>query len=293
MKWLRRCIFLVVILGFGAILLLAGGYLLMRGEPDYYTGRTLSAQDEALAAGSAEDKFRQILNSAAFARRDEALARMAAQNGATQPATSPSLINVTFTDDELNSVFRKWSELNNWKASYQRYVMDPMVIFQSDRIILAGRVRNNDLNAVVSVHLEPEVMPDGSMQLKLVRALAGRLPVPTAMFQKYLDKAVTALQLRLPAWQAGAKIDADGEANNDAIAAQLAKLAIAALHQQPADGVIFLPTAGKANVPVKVVGVEMKDHEIQFSLQPLDAPEREALLKRIKSPMGSEVASSN
>jgi hypothetical protein len=45
---------------------------------------------------------------------------------------------------------------------------------------------------------------------------------------------------------------------------------------------------------VKVVGVTMQDHSIQFSLRPLDGSEREALLKRIKSPVGSEaVASSN
>src|SRR4051812_27471297 len=115
MKWFRRCIFAIVVLGFGVILLVGGGYLLMRGEPDYYQGRSLSAQDEALAAGSAEDKFRQILNSAGLAHRDAALARQATRTGATQPATAPAAISVTFTDDELNSVFKKWSELNNWK----------------------------------------------------------------------------------------------------------------------------------------------------------------------------------
>jgi hypothetical protein len=113
------------------------------------------------------------------------------------------------------------------------------------------------------------------------------------MFQKYLDKAVGALQQRLPRWQQGADIDPDGEANNDAIAAQLSRIAIAALHQQSSDASVFLPTAGKANVPVKVVAVDMKDHTIQFTLQPLDAQERDALLKRIKSPIGSEFASSN
>ncbi len=295
MKWLRRCIFAVVVLVFAALLLLAGGYLLVRGAPDYYHAGALTAAQQALAAGSAEDKFRQILNSADLAHRDSALAAQASQNGATQPTTSPAAINVTFTDDELNSVFEKWSELNNWKATYSKYINDPMVIFQRDRIILAGRVQNNQLNSVVSVQLQPEILPDGTMQLKLVRALAGRLPVPTAMFQKYLDRAVNALTTRLPNWQRGARIAPDGEANNDAIAAQLSKLAIAALHQQPTDGVVFLPTAGKANVPVKVVGVTMQDHSIQFSLRPLDGSEREALLKRIKSPAGSEavVASSN
>jgi uncharacterized protein YpmS len=290
MKWFRRCIFAVIVLVFGAILLLAGGFILLRGQPDYYHGSTLTAQQQAVAAGSAEDKFRQILNRADLAHRDSALAT---QTGTTHPAPAPATIDVTFTDDELNSVFEKWSELNNWKATYSRYISDPIVIFQRDRIILAGRVRNNELNAVVSVQLQPEMMQDGTMQLKLVRALAGRLPVPTAMFQKYLDRAVNALQQRLPKWQQGARIAPDGEANNDAIAAQLSELAIAALHQQPTDGVLFLPTAGKANVPVKVVGVTMQDHAIQFSLQPLDASEREQLLKRIKSPLGSELASSN
>src|SRR4051812_48273998 len=123
MKWFRRCIFVIVILAFGVILLLGGGFLLMRGAPDYYTGRKLSSQDEALAAGSAEDKFRQILNSADLAHRDSALA---AQTSATRPTTNHASINVTFTDDELNSVFRKWSELNNWKATYQKYVTDPI-----------------------------------------------------------------------------------------------------------------------------------------------------------------------
>jgi uncharacterized protein YpmS len=293
MKWFRRCIFAVIVLLFGAILLLAGGYILLRGQPDYYHGSTLTAEQQAAAAGSAEDKFRRILNSADLAHRDSALAAQATQPGTTHPATAASAINVTFTDDELNSVFQKWSELNNWKSTYSRYVSDPIVIFQRDRIIVAGRVQNNELNAVASVQFQPEVLPDGMMQLKLVRALAGRLPVPTAMFQKYLDRAVNALQQRLPQWQQGARIAPDGEANNDAIAAQLSKLAIAALHQQPADGVVFLPTAGKANVPVKVVGVTIQDHSIQLSLQPLDAPEREALLKRIKSPLGNELASSN
>ena len=285
--------FAIAILGFGVILLLGGGYLLMRGEPDYYTGRTLSAQDEALAAGSAENKFQQMLNSADLAHRDSALAAQASRTGTTHPTTASAGITVTFTDDELNSVFKKWSELNNWKASYQKYMTNPMVIFQPDRIILVGRVQNSDLNAVVSLHLQPQVLPDGTVQLKLVRALAGRLPVPTALFQKYLDKAVVALQLRLPQWQARAEIEPDGEANSDAISAQLAKIAIAALHQQPGDGVLFLPTAGKANVPVKVVDVDMKEHTLQFSFQPLTGPERDALLQRIKQPIGTETASSN
>ena len=146
------------------------------------------------------------------------------------------------------------------------------MLFQRGRIILVGRVKNNQLNAVISLHIEPDLLPDGTVRLQLVRTLAGRLPVPMAMFQNYLDKSINALKLRLPNWQRSADISPDGEANNDAIAAQLAKLAIAALHQRPADEVVFLPTAGKANVPVKVVGIDIQDKTAQFSLQPLSAP---------------------
>ncbi|HTL29090.1 MAG TPA: hypothetical protein VL282_07715 [Tepidisphaeraceae bacterium] len=285
--------FALIILAFGVILVLVGGFLLMRGTPDYYAGHRLSPAQQAAAAGSAEDKFRQILNSAGMAHRDAALARQAARSGTTQATTAPAPIVVSFTDDELNSVFQKWAELNNWKANYQRYFNDPVVVFQRDRIILAARVASSDINSVVSIHLKPELMPDGQMQLKLERALAGRLPLPTGMFQKYLDKAVDALRQRLPQWQNEAQIADTGEVNNAAISAQLAKLAIASLHQQPADGTVFLPTTGKANVPVKVVGVDIEDKSIQLSLQPLTSDERNALLERIKSPLVTETASSN
>src|SRR5690349_7421856 len=116
MKWFRRCIFAVIVLVCGAILLLAGGFILLRGQPDYYHGSTLTAEQQAVAAGSAEDKFRQILNSADLAHRDSALAAQATQTGMARATTVPAAINVTFTDDKLNSVFEKWSELNNWKT---------------------------------------------------------------------------------------------------------------------------------------------------------------------------------
>jgi hypothetical protein len=291
MKWLKRTLLGVALVLFAAIIFSAGGIILLRGTPDFYQPASMTPEDHAAAARRAEDKLATINNYAADAYSSAVQSNRAAADGTHPPATKPSTFEVAFTDQELNALFQNWSRLNGWKAAYEQYVHDPVLIFRNNRVILAGKATFSDLNAVVSVHLQPRLTDRGELDLLLVRVQGGRLPLPRALLQKYIDEGREEIQERLPAWQRHARIDANGAANGSTIAAAMGKLALQTLDQEPAAPVAFLPMMVQdITVPVKITEVRVEGNTLTLSAELLDAPERAALLEEIREPYATETA---
>ncbi len=272
------------------ILLSGGGYHLLHGTPDWYQPSTLTQAEREAAANRVDQKFADALSWAAQAQADETRQRNAASSAAPASTRPANLKTFSFTEDELNAAFQKWSELRNWKANYERFATDLVLALRDGRIIVAGKVK--DFDALASLHFEPQLTPEGQLNFKLVRILGGKLPLPEAMFGSYRDRAINSLQSRLPAWQRGAQIAPNGGSNDSAVAATMARLALQVLHHEPGEPVIFLPVADAKPVPVKLNDVTIEDKTLTLSVVPLNAPEREALLQRIRDSEQETVAAS-
>ena len=279
-KWTKSLMLLAALFLVTILAVVYGGFRMFKGAPDWYRHSTLSAADREILARRAFNKFADIQNAAALVRRDEiaSLSRQAT-DAAAVPAAS---IVVSFSDDELNAFFEKWASYANWKSNYDRYVNDPLIILQDDRLILAGKVK--DLDAVVSLELDPRIDADGRLNLHLKRILAGRLPLPQMFIGPYKDRLTAHLRQSLPRWRQLAAIDADGAANSELISASMARLFIHTLNHTSADPILFLPLVERhANVPVKVRAVKVEDHTVTMTVLPLDAKERAALVERIRA----------
>jgi hypothetical protein len=275
-KWIKSLMLLVALLLVIILAVVYGSFRLFKGAPDWYHRWAVSPADREVLARQAFNKFANIQNAAALARRDEI---------AGQAANSPSLpvpIVVSFSDDELNAFFEKWANYANWKSNYDRYVQDPLIILQEGHLILAGQVL--DLDAVVSLELNPRIDPDGRLDLRLDRVLAGRLPLPGMLIGPYKARLTATLRQNLPRWRQQAAIDSDGTANSALISASMARLFIHTLDHTSADPILFLPLVqSHANVPVRVCDVKLDDHNLTMTVLPLNAGERQALVKRIKA----------
>jgi hypothetical protein len=289
MKWCKRACLVVALLLFGAILFSAGGLILLRGTPDFYRPMAGSVEERDAAAQRAQDKLATINNYAVEAYGSA----IRTNNGTEVPVDppAPASIDVSFTERELNALFSNWSKLNNWKQTYEQYLTDPVLIFRENRIILAGKAKVNEINAVVSVHFQPQLTEEGELDLHLVRVQGGRLPLPQAMLQKYVDHARQALQNRLPHWQRNARLDANGAANGYMIAAAMGKLALQTLDHEPAAPVAFLPMVMQdVTVPVKITDVKVEDKTLTLTAELYGPSERAALLDSIREPYSTETA---
>src|SRR5438874_899848 len=190
-KWLKRLLLGVAILLLAVLVTVGVLWRMVRSRPDFYRIVALPREQVEAAAQSATNKFATIQNQAARLRAAagagssvrtvrEGASEAAAPTGGSKgvaagaPATSPDAITVTFTDTELNAFFEKWSNFQNWKASYEQYVQDPIVILKDGRVILAGKLKDADL--IASLHFEPKITPDGQLDLQLVRVLGGSFP---------------------------------------------------------------------------------------------------------------------
>jgi hypothetical protein len=288
-KWLKRlllvvAIFLVALLGTTLVL-----WRMVRAQPDFYHVVSLPREQIEAAAQSATNKFATIHNQAARIHAG-ARAAKAAQNPsgstrdpvASSPSTSPNAISVTFTDTELNAFFEKWSNFQNWKGGYERYVTDPVVILKDGRIIIAGKLKDADL--IASLHFEPKVTPDGKLDLQLVRVLGGTLPLPEALVSGYEQKIVDALRRNLPGWQQGAAFDSSGAANRQLIAATMSKFCVRVLNHEPSEPVLFLPIFGqRGSVPVHLTHVQIDDGSMTLTVEPLNHEQQAALLEHARS----------
>jgi uncharacterized protein YpmS len=273
--WKRRVSICLAAVLIALLIVTVIGWRMMQGTPDWYQPLTLSDDDRAAAAQRVINKLVPIQNQAAFVRGSERHMR-----GPTTQETP--VMTVSFSDEELTATFQDWSVLNNTKAAYEKFVLEPCVVMQDGRLILAGRFK--ELDTILSLHFAPRMDEQGKLSMQIERVLAGKLPLPTALFAKYQEKLAAAISLRQPAWRQSAAIDATGVANTAAVAAATSQQLLDVLYRRPAEPVVFLQVVSAGNMPLKLREVEVKDHAIQLTVQPMTAEERAALLARIREP---------
>jgi hypothetical protein len=159
--------------------------------------------------------------------------------------------------------------------------------------VIAAKVR--DMNTVASLHFEPRVTEDGLLNLRLVRILGGKLPLPEAVLSKYRTRMSDAMAQNLPRWQRTAAIDSGGTPNASAVAAAMGRLALHVLEHEPADPVLFLPLVDAnlrpRSVAVRLTDVRIEDRTLTLTVEPMSGAQRAELLKRIRE--GSPVASAS
>jgi hypothetical protein len=260
------------------------GMYLVRRAPDFYARPNLSPERRATLAREAQN---QLIRAREFAQS----ARVAEVRSATNPATTrPGPMVVDFSQDQINSLIEKWAELDDWRAGYEKYVRDPVIIFQKDRIILAGLAK--DLGAVVSLHFATHVDEQGQLILDLERVLGGNLPMPESMYSGYREKLVGGLRGKLVNWQREAALNPDGTVNDKAVVAGMAKMLLAGLTQKPADPYIFLPNGpgGSGAVPMRVTKFDVLNDNAALTIMPLNTAERQAMMQQLKQPLPSGAA---
>lgn len=276
MKWAKR---LALILGVVLILLLlaiGAGRQMLRGTPDWYQPRAISEVDREQAAQRLTNKLVDLQNRAAQARRDELVLQRD-----SSPPVEPPLLDVSFSEEEINAFFQKWAALHDWKAIYGRHLSDPMIVLQNHRIILAGKLSEHQ--TIISLHFQPSITPAGELELKLARVSGGRLPLPTGLIENHLVRLRRRIENALPQWKRDARIDPDGSANRPAIYATLGDLVIRVTQQQPAEPVLFLPLLDKGTMPVKVTSVNVSNRRIDLTVRPMSPGERIHLLDRLRN----------
>ncbi len=296
-KWLRGVLYLVAFGLIAAIVATFISYRMTQGAPDWYHPHAISAAERAAAARRADDKFLTAISQAADAQAAEIRAK-------TRPSVvpQPHQITVSFTAEELNAFFYKWATLNHWDEKVGNYFSDAQIVIHEGRLIVAGTV-NSKVAAkyglgtlggmVVSFHFRPELTSSGQLDCSLARVMAGRLPLPSAIWDAQSDKLKAFLLQHLPAFQRKAKISDTGASNGDAIAAAMTEFMIDVLDQQPSSPVIFLPVDNRHGIPVKITSIQVADQSISMTAVPLDANQRQGLLRQIKSPVVEQAASGN
>ena len=304
-KWVKRALLVVALLLAGAIVFAVGGIVLFKGTPGWYRPEELAGtpEERAAAAQRAENKlievrnWAELLNADAVHAQADADAQAQAAPGAAAAAAparaatrAADSLTVAFTEKELNAFFRKWSVAYGWEAKYGRFLSDPVIELQPERLILAGKV--TDAGTVASFHFRPALDARGQLRLDLAGVRGGRLPLPQAAWTPQRDKVLAALRARLPAWQRDARIDATGAANGPAIATAMAKLVFDVTTGRPGEPVLFLPLSEGHSVPVRLTAVSVDDHELTLTAQPMTDGERAALLQRIREPYDAETADS-
>jgi hypothetical protein len=281
MKLFKRLIVVLAVLLAAGVAALAVGFFLFRAEPTWYRLPAANAEEREAAAQRATNKLALIQNQAARARAAERMA-LSSTDSARGPAMIPSdsAITVTFTDVELNAFFDKWIAWNNWKAAYDPYIADPVLVLDEGRLIVAARVK--ELDTVASLHVRPRVDARGQLRLDVERVLGGKLPLPEAVLGDYRARLSRSIAQRLPRWRAGSALDRAGAPNTPLILATMSQLLVNVLDNRAADPVLFLPLVGQSAVPVKLTHLSIEDHAMTLTVEPLDAQDRAALLERVR-----------
>jgi len=287
-KLLRGLAVIVVALLLVAVVALLFGRHRLYSRPDWYRAKHLTAAQSEAAANSADQKMIAARSQIAEAYAAQTRAARANNAAQTQPG---SAFTLDLTEDEINAWIPKWEGELGWKSKAAAYVKDPAIIFRKQEIILAGEVKK--WNSIVSLHFVP-TLADGKLQIKLTQVTAGTLPLPRASWDGYLQKLTSALSAKLPELQRKANIDQHGRANSAAVEAAMSELLLNTLNDQPAEAALFLPDqlGRSGSLPVKITDVTADDGTLSLSVEPMDAPQRTALLDELKEPTNVATAAS-
>jgi hypothetical protein len=285
MKWKRRLLLAALFLGIFLGTLGIAGWWLAKGSPDWYVRHKLAPQEVEAAASRAEQHIQATLS---WAQDRQAEALHNGQSHVDAAAQDPGALEIVFTEDELNGFFEKWDATFGWSERYRAYLTDPEVVLRDGRLILAATV--NDLGAVLSVEFQPR-LSEGKLYLPVTRVLAGRLPLPRAMWERYRGRAEECIRKSLPQWQGSAELTPRDGANADAVKAAMGELVLSALTDQPAAPILFVPysmSGRPRSLPVKFTELKVSDQKLSLRVQPIDAQENRAFLSAIRQFKASE-----
>lgn len=276
-KWLKRIVAVMGVMLVVLVVLAVVGLMLVQSTPAWYQPGAMNEEQRREAAQRATNKLITLQNETAEARAQEQSARRDPRG----PGTRPAGLVITLTDDELNALLMNWSAWQSVRSGYERFLRDPYIVLLDGRVILSGRLK--DVDAVASVHFEPRIDEQGQLQLTLAKVLAGKLPLPAATMTSYQQRAANALNRRLPQWRQRAEIDPTGIANEATVSAVMGQMLMNVMNSQPSDPVVFMEVVSKGRVPMKLADIEIEDHSITLTVQPMTPSERDTLLQDIRS----------
>jgi hypothetical protein len=257
-----------------------------RQQPDWYAH--LRAFDPAAAAEAARHADQKMQSTWAWVSARQA-AEARARQGDARPPLSPvpaPVFSVTFSEGELNAFFEKWKGTLGWEQNYGAYISNPVIAISDGRIILAGTVK--EIDRVVSFHFRPTLDKQGGrLSVELESVMAGKLPMPQAMFERYRQQLVQRVAAGLPEYQADAKMRPDGSVNDNAEMAAVGQFLLAVLQHKTVEPVLLLEgnreQPGQSRVvPVRMVDLAVKEDAITLAVEMMTAPERQAWLQRLR-----------
>lgn len=285
MKKTKHRIIKLIMLGIAMVLSLIAltGFILLKSQPRFYHRAHLTPEQRDAAADRAEDTVKRINQLAGASRSAEM------QSKAASPPLQHAASTFTFTEDELNSLIYRWGDFHGWSAAWSKYLTDPMICLQSDRVIFAAQVQWKQINAVVSLHFIPTIDEQGRLDIQLIAVRGGSLPLPRdAVVDPVRKRVLGAIERGLPQWQAQARIDPSGIANDNAVGVIYGRLLASISHQQPADPVVFLPISVNnqwKHIAAKLTGLKLEEGKISFTVVPMDAQQRAELAQQLKAPV--------
>ncbi len=301
LKRLAKIVLLVVVVG-----AIVGGVALWRSRqrPDWYAKLSLlDPKQQAEAARRAQNKLSATIDWAAGRQaaelRGEAGAPGGGGGGVGAPATRPTpppapgasspptsapkpVLSVSFTEQELNAIFQKWSAEANWEATYGEYLQAPAIALRDGRLVLAGTVKVREVDRVVSLHFRPHLDQQGDLLLDLDQVLAGQMPMPQALFDGYRRRLRDKLAGALPRHRRAARVAPDGSVNEAALKAAMGQLLLDVLDRKPSDPVLFVQANGGRTVPVKLSGVDVEGDAVTLAVEMMTARERQAFVDRLR-----------
>jgi len=282
-RWLKRILAVIAVVLFAIIVICVGGIILYKGTPDWY-GSSSTAQQRQAAARVAEAKLTETQNWAELTAGDSIRLARAREQGTPPPATRVAATReILFSQDELNGLFEKWSEVYGWSNKYGEWIEEPRIVLHDDSLILAAKIK--ELGAVTSFHFALRLDEAGKLHLDVVKVMGGRLPLPDPVWEGQKQKVTENLRRMIATWQRSARIDADGVANGPAMYVTLSRLVLHAAAHEPAEPVLFLPLVENSrSVPVRVTNLAVGDDGMALEVRKLSADERQQLVDQIHGP---------
>jgi hypothetical protein len=292
-KWLKRGLWtlaLLIVVGAGLSVM---SYVMLRRTPDWYEPDPQTEAQLETKSQRIEDLLKRLSNwggkehAQQVRRTPTTHAEQQAQTALSQKPDEA--FNISFTDDDLNAFFNKWTAAKDRRAWFDQYVENPRMVIRGKQLIFVGKVK--DMDTIVSLVFEPQLDDQGNLDLHLVHVLGGVLPLPDAMWEGKRQSVERALKNKLPEYQQSATITPEGIANGDAGSAAMNQLLLATLQNKPAGGVIFIPielTHLSQSLPVKITSLSIHDHTVEMTAEQMSTEERDAFWKRLKSTDGAQ-----
>jgi|SRR5688572_196038 len=302
-KWTKRILIGLAVLGVLGVAFTVGARYLATSKPEWYPKGAPDPAAIARATQSMTNKLQGIAGWAAASRAKETRpssipATVADPEGDPAPAKT-----ITFTEAEFNAFFATWDDNQKWSDRYKNHISEPVLVLRDNRIILAATVK--DMNAVVSAHFEPRLIPDPQatdpddkkLQLRVAGVASGRLWLPEFTWGGYRDKLVNVMSRKMEESRPAVNIHPDGSANEAAVIVAMNTLLLHAFNNEPAEPVLFLPHDGsfagagkRTGYPVKLTDVKVANDSISLTVVPLTTQERQELLASLRQPSGKPLA---